>query len=57
MFNPIRNLSTHRRRPFWLAEAALVAGILVFGGLTLLTDARIIKAFDLPHGFTHILSR
>ena len=33
--------SVHRLRHLWLAEAALVAAILVFGGFALLSDARI----------------
>ena len=30
-----------RHRRFWLTEALLVAGILVFGGFALLSDARL----------------
>ena len=33
--------SAHRLRRLWLAEAALVAAILVFGGFALMADARL----------------
>lgn len=33
--------SAHRLRRLWLAEAALVGAILVFGGFALMADARL----------------
>jgi len=33
--------SAHRLRRLWLAEAAVIGAILVFGGFTLLSDARL----------------
>lgn len=48
--------SVHRLRRLWLAEAALVAAILVFGGFALLSDARISPAEFLA-GFSQFVPR
>lgn len=55
MPNPIRLLGAHRHRRFWLTEALLVAGILVFGGVVLLHDARMFRSFDAEQGVTHLV--
>jgi hypothetical protein len=48
--------SAHRLRRLWLAEAALVAAILVFGGFALLADARLTPT-ELMAGFSQFIPR
>lgn len=47
---------TRRHRRFWLAEALLVAGILVFGGFALFSDARLTPS-ELLSGISQVVSR
>jgi hypothetical protein len=46
----------YRARRLWIAEALLVAGILVFGGFTLLSDSRMTPG-DLLSGVNEMISR
>ena len=46
--------SVSRLRRLWLAEAALVGAILVFGGFALLADARLTPS-ELLSGFTQFV--
>ena len=48
--------SAHRLRRLWLAEVALVAAILVFGGFALLADARLTPT-ELIAGFSQFVPR
>lgn len=48
--------STGRIRRLWLAEALLMAGILVFAGFALLSDARLTPA-DLFTGLSQFTAR
>jgi hypothetical protein len=48
--------SVHHLRRLWLAEAAVVAAILVFGGFALLSDARISPSEFLA-GFSQFIPR
>jgi len=48
--------SVSRLRRLWLAEAALVGAILVFGGFALLSDARLTPT-DLVAGFNQFVPR
>lgn len=46
----------HRLRRLWLAEAALVGAILVFGGFALLADARLTPT-ELMASFSQFIPR
>jgi hypothetical protein len=48
--------SRFRPRRFWLAEALVVAGILAFGGFSLISDARL-SPDDMLGGLTSIVGR
>ena len=48
--------SIRRVQRLWIMEALLVAAILVFGGFTLLSDARVTPA-QFTAGLTQIVSR
>ena len=47
---------SYRASRLWIAEALLVAGILAFGGFTLLSDARM-SPTELLSGVTEFISR
>jgi hypothetical protein len=50
------NISSPRHRRFWLAEAMLVAAILVFGGFALMSDARL-SPTDFLAGMNDVVGR
>ena len=50
------NHSVRRHRRFWLTEALLVAGILVFGGFALFSDARLTPS-ELLSGISQVMTR